>query len=291
MNTLPDEAAPRVPVNVAIVGAQKAGTSSLFDLLRKHPGVCPGPRKEWHYFDDEKRSWEDPDHSGYWAPGRSERQRIAIDGTPSYMFWPHAMERMRAYRPDMRLIVSLRDPIERCFSHWAMYFGKLASFPSFSELAQGPPREALLDRIPAGWNHLRMRRWSMVPRGLYGAQIQRGLALFPREQWLFLDFHGFVGDHRATLDRTTRFLDLEPYSSAPPLQVIQSTRGDLVAPPPTSADVSRLAELYADDLDVLTRLSGLDVSGWSTRQVLDGRLDASDLADQLAHKAGLLHEG
>jgi hypothetical protein len=165
MNTLPDEAAPRVPVNVAIVGAQKAGTSSLFDLLRKHPGVCPGPRKEWHYFDDEKRSWEDPDHSGYWAPGRSERQRIAIDGTPSYMFWPHAMERMRAYRPDMRLIVSLRDPIERGFSHWAMYFGKLASFPSFSELAQGPPREALLDRIPAGWNHLRMRRWSMSPVG------------------------------------------------------------------------------------------------------------------------------
>jgi hypothetical protein len=103
MNKLPAEAARRVPINVAIVGAQKAGT-------------------------------------------------------PSYMFWPHAMERMRAYRADVRLIASLRDPIERTFSHWAMYFGKLASFPSFSELAQGPSREALLDRIPEGWNHLRMRR-------------------------------------------------------------------------------------------------------------------------------------
>jgi hypothetical protein len=90
------------------------------------------------------------------------------------------------------------------------------------------------------------------------------------------------------LDHVTRFLNLEPYSREPRLRVIQSTRDDLAAPPPTSADVSRLAELYADDLDVLTRLSGLDVSGWPTRQVLDGRLDASDLADQLAHKAGLL---
>jgi hypothetical protein len=288
MKKFPVEAAPRVPINVAIVGVQKAGTSSLFDLLRKHPEVCAGPRKEWHFFDDEKRSWADPDYAEYWAPGRTDRQRIAIDGTPSYLFWPHAMERMRAYRSDMRLIASLRDPIERAFSHWAMYFGKLASYPSFSQLAQGPDRAALLDRIPEGWNHLRMRRWSMVPRGLYGAQVQRGLAVFPRDQWLFLDFHRFVGDHRATLDSTTQFLDLEPYSREPRLQVIQSTRDDLVAPPPTAADISRLAELYADDLDLLTRLSGLDVTGWPTRQVLDGRLDASDLAAQLADKAGLL---
>ena len=277
-----------MPINVAIVGAQKAGTSTLFDLLRKHPEVCSGPRKEWHFFDDEKRSWEEPDYSDYWAPGRSDSHRIAIDGTPAYMFWPHAMERMRAYRSDMRLIASLRDPIERAFSHWAMYFGKLASFPTFSELAQGPARRALLHRIPREWNQLRMRRWSMIPRGLYGAQIRRGLALFPREQWLFLDFHRFVGDHRAALDHTMQFLDLKPYAREPALRVIQFTRDDLVAPPPTSGDVSRLAELYADDLDLLTRLSGLDVSDWPTRQVLDGRLDASDLAAHLAHKAGLL---
>lgn len=288
MNQLAAETAPRVPINVAIVGAQKAGTSSLFDLLRKHPEVCAGPRKEWHLFDDELRSWQDPDYSDYWAPGRTDRQRTAIDGTPSYLFWPHAMERMRAYRPDMRLIASLRDPIERAFSHWAMYFGRLASYPSFSQLAQGPPRRALLDRIPEGWNHLRMRRWSMIPRGLYGAQVERGLALFPREQWLFLDFHQLVSDHGAVLDRTTAFLGLGPYSREPRLQVIQSTRDDLVAPPPTAADIGRLAEVYADDLDVLTRLSGLDVSGWATRQVLDGRLDAADLADRLARKAGLL---
>lgn len=288
MNKLPAEAVRRVPINVAIVGVQKAGTSTLFDLLRKHPEVCPGPRKEWHFFDNEKRSWENPDYSAYWAPGRSDRHRIAIDGTPAYLFWPHAIERMRSYRPDMRLIASLRDPIERAFSHWAMYFGKLAGFPTFSELAQGPLRKRLLDRIPKGWNHLQMRRRSMIARGLYGAQVQRGLALFPREQWLFLDFHQFVGDHRATLDRTTQFLRLTPYAREPRLRVIQSTRNDLIAPPPTSADVTRLADLYADDLDVLTRLSGLDLSDWPTRLVLDGRLDASDLAEQLARKAGLL---
>lgn len=287
MNQLPREAAPFVAINVAIVGAQKAGTSSLFDMLRKHPEVCPGPRKEWHFFDDEKRSWDHPDYTHYGSPARLERHRVAIDGTPTYMFWPHALERMRAYRQDMRLIASLRDPIERAFSHWAMYFGRLRSYPTFSELAQGPSRNALLDRIPPGWNHLRMRRWSMIPRGLYGAQVQRGLELFPREQWLFLDFHELVRDHRTALDRTTRFLDLAPFSREPRLRVIQSTRNDLVAPPPTSGDISRLAEHYADDLEILGQLSGLDVSGWPTRQVVDGRLAPSELADRLARKAGL----
>ena len=288
MDGVPTNVPINVPINVAIVGAQKAGTSSLFDLLRRHQAVCPGPRKEWHFFDDEKRAWNHPDYRGYAAPARSERHRIAIDGTPSYLFWPHALERMRAYRTDLRLIASLRDPIERAFSHWAMYYGKLADFPSFSQLAQGPSRSALLDRIPPGWSHLRMRRQSMIPRGLYGEQIRRGLRLFPREQWLFLDFHEFAAEHRATLDRITRFLDIEPFAREPRLRIIQSTRGDLTAPVPTDADVSRLAERYADDLDLTTRLTGLDVSAWPTRQVLDGRLAASDLADQLARRAGLV---
>lgn len=288
MTRIPLEEAPRIPINVAIAGVQKAGTSSLFDLLRKHPEVCAGPRKEWHFFDDEKRSWTDPDYSDYWAPGRTDRQRIAIDGTPAYTFWPHAMERMHAYRPDMRLIVSLRDPIERAFSHWAMYYGKLPAFPSFSQLAQGPRREGLLERIPEGWNHLRMRRWSTIPRGLYGAQVARGLELFSREQWLFLDFHRFVGEHGETLDRVTSFLGVDPYPQEPRLRVIQSTRQDLVAAAPTAADVSRLVEVYADDLDLLTRLTGLDVSDWPTRRVRDGLLDPADLADRLGRKAGLL---
>lgn len=288
MTTIPLEEAPRVPINVAIAGVQKAGTSSLFDLLRKHPEVCAGPRKEWHFFDDEKRSWTDPDYGDYWAPGRTERQWIAVDGTPSYTFWPHAMERMHAYRPDLRLIVSLRDPIERAFSHWAMYYGKLPSFPSFSQLAQGPRREGLLERIPEGWSHLRMRRRSMIPRGWYGAQVERGLELFPREQWLFLDFHRFVRHHRETLDRAVAFLGLQPYAAPPRLRVIQSTRKDLVAPAPTAADVSRLVEVYADDLDLLTRLTGLGVTAWPTQQVREGRLDPAELADRLARKAGLL---
>ncbi len=276
-----------VAVNTAIVGTQKGGTSTLFDLLRQHPEVCWGPRKEWHYFDDESKDWEAPDHSAYAARVRQHGQRLAVDGTPAYLFWPGALTRMHAYLPSMRLVASFRDPIERAFSHWAMYYGRLESFPTFTQLAQGPPRRALLDRMPRGWSPVRMRRASMVPRGLYGEQLRRGLELFPRDQWLFVDFHRFAQDHRTTLEQLTEFLGLAPYPQEPSLEIIQATRTDLAAPPPTAADVERLAEIYAADLDLFAQLSGLDLADWSTRRVIDGRLAPGDLADQLARKAGL----
>ena len=277
-----------VPVGAAIVGTQKGGTSTLFDLLRQHPEVCWGPRKEWHVFDDEKRSWTPPDLSDYVVAPGAPGQRLALDGTPSYLFWPRALERLRDHAPGMPLIAILRDPIERAFSHWAMYAGRLPSFPSFSDLVAGGPRAHLLDRIPDGWNQLRMRRRSMVPRGLYGAQVRRGLDLFPREQWLFLDFHAFARDHVPTLTRTTAFLGLTPYDEAPRLRIIQATRTDLQAPPPTAADVEVLAGIYADDLALCERLTGLDLADWPTRQVLDDRLAPDDLAEKLARKAGLI---
>lgn len=70
-----------------------------------------------------------------------------------------------------------------------------------------------------------MRRRSMIPCGLYGEQVRRGLDSFPREQWLFLDFHEFVRNHRAVLDRTTQFLELSPFARDPRLPIISGDTG------------------------------------------------------------------
>lgn len=279
-----------LPISYSIVGVQKAATSTLHSLLVRHRQVAAHARKELHFFDDEKVDWADRDFTDYRVARTSDAQRIAGDSTPVYLFWPRALERMRAHNPEMKLIASFRDPIERAFSHWMMQVtrrdAKSASFPDFDELVttwtlpSGAP-----DEMPEAWRGGRLRTFSAVPRGFYGAQVERGLSLFPREQWLFIDFLDVVKDQAAICQRLTDFLQIKPYRAIPADRRRHPTPPVTGRPAPSAAVIERLAEGYADDLALFERLTGVATEGWATRQVLDGRMSAADLAAKLHRKA------
>ena len=119
--------------NYAIVGVQKGGTSTLAVTLNQHQLVCQAPDKERHYFDDETVDWSSPDYErDYTAPRRAAVHRLLGDASPTYLYWPHAMERMRAYKPDMPLVAVFRDPLERLFSHWVMLRSRNLAWPESS---------------------------------------------------------------------------------------------------------------------------------------------------------------
>src|SRR3954451_24922202 len=124
-----------VPIGFAIVGVQKAATSTLYRMLVRHPRVVAGPEKELRFF-LEDRDWSDPDYSSYCRPRRPATADLAGDATPAYLFWPRALERMRAYRADMRLLATFRDPVERAFSQWAMERARHADYPDLPEAMQ-----------------------------------------------------------------------------------------------------------------------------------------------------------
>ncbi len=72
----------QIPVTFALVGVQKAATSTIAFYLLRHRHVARGERKERHFFDKETRDWDNPDYSGYVSPRRSPHQMIAGDYTP-----------------------------------------------------------------------------------------------------------------------------------------------------------------------------------------------------------------
>lgn len=276
-----------VPITFSLVGVQKAATSTLYRLLTAHPRVVGGPEKEMRFFMEEDRDWRRPDYREYVRPARSPRADVAGDATPAYFFWPRALERMRDYRPEMRLMVTLRDPIERAMSQWSMQRDRDPAFPDVPEAIARWARPSLPDSLPEGLTPVEVRKQSLFTRGLYGQQLRRGLELFPREQWLVLDFRE-VGDRpEATLDRVTDFLGIERFEEHPEPLHRNITRTDHSGAPPSAGDIERLVEVYAPDLEELARLSGLDVSGWSTSRVARGELDARALAERLAAKLGL----
>ena len=283
------EQADVLPISFAIVGVQKAATSTLHSMLVRHRHIARGDAKELHFFDDERLDWSAPDYSHYGVRRTTRGQRVAGDATPSYIWWPHALDRMHRYNPDMRLVASFRDPIERAFSQWSMERKRQPSYPSFGRSIELFGDLSLMHGLPAGKTSREMRRTAMVVRGLYGAQLRRGLSVFDRAQWQLIPFRRFVADPRSVLDDLATFLELGAWNTYPRLRENPTPR-DHVGAPPTAEDMSRLTEVYADDLYEFARLSGFDVADWPTMQIAAGTLSPAELAAELARKVGLVPE-
>lgn len=267
------------------MGVQKAATTTLSSWLNRHRQVARAPTKELHFFDREDIDWSKPDYSEYVCPVSAAHQRIAGDATPLYLWWPHALERMRDHNPGMRLIACFRDPLERLFSHWLMLRGRSVradnDWPQFISALRpsSTPTE-----LPAGMDLKRFAHRSGVARGYYGEQLERGLELFDRDQWLLLEFRTMLGDPDGTRNSLAAFLGLHRYHEHP--EVAQWMRGPDQVPgtPPTAEDISALAELYADDHALFARLTGFDLAHWPLDQILSGRLDPADLAAKLGRR-------
>jgi hypothetical protein len=243
-------------VTFLIAGVQKGGTTALYDYLADYPDLALSRVKEVHFFDDETRDWERPDYGAYHARFAAPGARPCGEATPIYLYWPNALARIRAYNPAMRLIVALRDPVERAWSHWRMEYARGAERAPFAWcIRQG--RQRLFDGEPPAtpWGH--HREFSYVERGFYGEQLAQLFALFPHEQVLVIRAEDLRADPAASLAAVRRFLDL---AEAPP-------------PPPREAHVGREMDygegLTAEDVDWLRRVYARDQArlqaliGWS----------------------------
>ena len=111
-------------VNFLIAGAQKGGTTALFDYLAGFPDIAMPGTKELHFFDCEAQDWDAPDYAAYHERFPNPAGRPCGEATPIYSYWPNSLERIATYNPAMRLILVLRDPVQRAWSHWRMEYAR-----------------------------------------------------------------------------------------------------------------------------------------------------------------------
>jgi hypothetical protein len=256
-------------------------------MLMKHPEIAHGPEKEMRFFIEEKRNWKNPDYSTYVRPALNDRVRIAGDATPEYIFWPRALERMHRYDPGLRLVASFRDPMERAYSQWSMERYRDPGFPDLADAIREWAAPTIPDRIPDELTPYELRRRSLFTRGLYGQQVRRALTIFPREQFLFLEFKAIYAEAAETLDRVTDHIGVDRFPRYPRVAHAAATRQDHEGAAPDADAVMRVIEIYRDDLTEFSRLTGVDVSGWPTSRVLAGQLPVEELTERLARKIGL----
>jgi hypothetical protein len=193
-----------------IIGAQKAGTTSLHAYLAQHSRVVPPVTKEVHFFDHEFGCGTD------WYRAHFQKARgngyVTGESTPYYLFHPLAPERVVETLPECLLIVLLRDPVDRAFSHHnhecALGFESL----SFEEaIAAEPERlareEARLLADPA-YRSFAHQHHSYLARGRYAEQLEHWLEAFDRDRVLVLGAEDLFADPRRAVEEAQEFLGL-----------------------------------------------------------------------------------
>ena len=238
-------------VTFLVAGAQKGGTTALFDYLGDYPDVALADEKELHFFDDETQDWAAPDYGAYHAHFPPPDGRPCGEATPVYCYWPRSLERIAAYNPAMKLILVLRDPVQRAWSGWRMEYSRGPETHPFAWcIREG--RQRMFESDPWG-HHL---EYSYVERGFYGEQIERLLSLFPREQILLLTSDALHSDPGKTLGQVRAFLGLGPAPAPMPRDVHVGAEMDYPSDL-TPEDVAYLREVYARDAERLAALTGL----------------------------------
>lgn len=217
----------QIPLNVTntsptyffVVGAAKAGTTSLYDLLKAHPEVFVPAVKEPHFYADvaseNKADYKKPE------PGKTYHTKVirnrvdyeslfkdatkakAIgDFSPSYLWDENAAKRIYEDHPNAKIVVVLRDPIERAYSHYLMDVRDgLQTEQNFYKALRNDAKTT--PKIWGGKSHL------YAELGMYGKQLQR-YSCFPSNQLQIFVFESFFSNLSEKANTLCEFLDINP---------------------------------------------------------------------------------
>ncbi len=182
----------KVQPNFLIIGAAKAGTTSLYHYLRQHPQIFLPDNKEPHYFSFAERKYLEFGNKKYKLPKYSfdwysylklfesadAKKSVAIgEASVSYLCSASAPHNIRKRLPNVKMIAVLRNPVERAFSHYLMGVRDQWAPATFAEALSLEDEEAATPRTnPVAFNHCYKRM------GLYGDQIERYRSIFEKEQ-------------------------------------------------------------------------------------------------------------
>ena len=212
----------------AIIGARKAGTTFLYNLLVRHPHVQPAAVKEVHYFnsliEEEGVEWY---RQCFPAPRHKEGRRIITGEATPYLPHPLAPERMARVVPEARLIALVRNPVERAYSDYQhvvrrgqepLTFEEAieveeAALEAKKEAKKSRPfgkrpgkRSEALEGEESGVGSGGHRGY--LSRGIYVDQLLRWRRFFGKEQMLVLKSEELFGRAPETLKLVLDFLEL-----------------------------------------------------------------------------------
>lgn len=239
-----------------IIGAQKGGTTVLHDCIQQHPQVVKKPG-EVHFFDVSFA--KGPQWYKERFPPRPQPDHLIGDKSPYYLFHPLVPERVHSLYPHVKILIVLRNPVDRAYSHFWMNKRKEGKEPleTFEEAIEAEQMrlagsEAKIKKHP-NFNSKEHRVYSYLARGKYVKQIKRWMEYFPRKQILVISSTDLRNQPAKTMKKVYTFLGLAPF--VPRVRVTHSNY-----PPMNPETRTRLSNSYRPYNEELEKLLGRQFS-------------------------------
>jgi hypothetical protein len=252
-----------------IIGAQRSGTTSLYKYLAQHPGIGAAFLGKGAHFFDTKYS-RDLDSYRAHFPTRAFKWYVQVrrglplvtgEGSPYYLAHPHAPYRIAETLPDAKLIVLLRDPVERAYSHYRHELARGFEDLSFEEAIEREPQRLAgeLEKMRAdpSYNSFSYQHHTYVTRGHYAEQLEVWYSLFAKPQILVLRSEDLFADPDTAYREVLDFLGVPPVSLPAYETFNPRPYGEM-----NEATRRRLVAHFAEPNSRLYELLGVDF-GWS----------------------------
>ncbi|MEL7034422.1 MAG: sulfotransferase domain-containing protein [Cyanobacteria bacterium J06592_8] len=202
--------------NFLILGAQKAGTTSLYHYLIQHPQILKNSSfKEVCYFDEDENynrgyGW----YLGHFPSQFSQGDRLSCDASPNYLYYENVPKLIKQDLGDIKMIAILREPASRAYSAWQMSH----SFCDIDHLSKFYDSrnftEAIKEEFEPDFDYRKYPfRYDYVGRGRYLEQIKRYHQFFDPSLLLILTMGQLKKDRAGTLSKICNFLEIEDFST------------------------------------------------------------------------------
>ena len=194
-------------VDFFIVGAPKAGTTSLYHYLNEHPQIEMSLQKEPDYFSDKEiqiqglyysKNRIDTEEKYNGLFNTQKKDVIFGEGSVSYLFYPTVAQDIKVYNPMAKIIIMLRNPIDRAFSHYLMDYRLGLVSDSFEDIINKKSKHKNA--------HLFYQQYIKV--GEYAAQLKRYCDIFDKKNILLIDYENFKSDVTGTVNSAYSFLNI-----------------------------------------------------------------------------------
>lgn len=197
-----------------VIGTARGGSTSLYDILSRHPDVIPARKKELRFLSlsyGRGLLW----YRSNFPILKRLRRKITGEASPDYLEHPLSPKRAFEILPDVKIVVLLRNPIDRAFSHYHWVRNKGDESLDFGDAVENEDKRLAseMDIVMRGgysWEH---QRHAYLREGRYAEQLERWFHYYDRERMLIIKSEDYFADPQAECEKVFRFLGIGEFDT------------------------------------------------------------------------------